>query len=143
MPPKLAPKAPKPSVPDMGLPGVLPHNAVAKSTKLPGAVIKPIAHPGKLKGKTPIDLKTKGKGVKESVPGDSIQAGDSVPPTADTDTVNEVLDEPVDEVNPPFDPADEYRVMSEWFASAGWVGVPEGGVNPGEPLPELDDEEDD
>jgi hypothetical protein len=64
-----------------------------------------------------------------------------------TDAINETLELEMDEVqeetNPPFDPADEYGVMSEWFASATFVGVPEGGVLPGESIPELDDDEED
>jgi hypothetical protein len=64
-----------------------------------------------------------------------------------TDAINETLELEMDEVqeetNPPFDPADEYSVMSEWFASATFVGVPEGGVLPGESIPELDDDEED
>jgi hypothetical protein len=42
------------------------------------------------------------------------------------------------EIAPPYDPAHAYKVMSAWFASATYVGVPEGGV-----LPELDEEDDD
>jgi hypothetical protein len=46
---------------------------------------------------------------------------------------------------PPVDsyvsPEEERRIMTAWFESASYAGVPEGGVLPGEPLPEIDDEE--
>src|SRR5664280_1899455 len=57
-----------------------------------------------------------------TVPGSAEQQQES------TDAINETLelgmDEVQEETNPPFDPADEYGVMSEWFASATFVGVP-------------------
>jgi hypothetical protein len=126
VPARLAPKPKVPTPQDVGIPGVHPHQAAARSTQLPGAVVKPIAHPGKLKGKTPIKAST-GKAIKTPPP---IPADDNEP------GMNTVMDE----VQIPFDPAEEYKVMSEWFASAGWAGAK---LKPGEPLPEWDDGQDD
>jgi hypothetical protein len=78
----------------------------------------------------------KGKAVKAP-------AAIKLPPPIPADDNEPGMNTVMDEVVTPFDPADEYKVMSEWFASAGWAGVPDGGVKPGEKLPEWDDGEDD